>query len=83
MEYAKNRPNRKGQRKQVIWLDVDCMKSLQRMCFEQNTNLSVVLSQIATKAIEQAVEAHDSQMEDNTKPDDYFLALADEEVAHD
>ena len=61
MEYESKRPDRKGQRKQVIWLDTSVMKDLQRMCFEQNTNLSVVLSQITTSAVEQAVAAHDSQ----------------------
>ena len=61
MDYEKNRPDRKGQRKQVIWLDVDCMRSLQKLCFDQDRNLSVVLSEITTAAVERAVAAHDSQ----------------------
>ena len=61
MDYEKNRPDRKGQRKQVIWLDADCMRSLQKLWFDQDRNLSVVLSEITTAAVEQAVAAHDSQ----------------------
>jgi hypothetical protein len=56
-----NRPSRKGMRKQVIWLDTSVMKDLQQMCFDQDRNLSVVLSEITTTAIEQAVAAHDGQ----------------------
>lgn len=55
---------RKGMRKQVIWLEAQVMKDLQRMCFETNTNLSVVLSQIVTVAVNTAVDAHDRNAEE-------------------